>query len=83
MQPSRAVLHSTRMSKTLTIRKSPEDERWLQTQQQHTARSQGQIVKGLLRQARERKPNDNPLMRFCGDLELSDRKASTKKGFSR
>ena len=71
------------MSRTLTIRKSPEDERWLQEQQRQTARSEGQIVKDLLRQARQRKSNESPLMRFCGDLELSDRKASTRKGFSR
>jgi hypothetical protein len=70
------------MGKTLTIRKSAEDESWLRQQQQRTARSQGEIVKDLLRQARARKPENHPLMRFCGDLPLADRKASSKKGFS-
>jgi hypothetical protein len=70
------------MGKTLTIRKSAEDERWLREQQQKTSRSQGEIVKDLLRKAREEQPEGNPLMRFCGDLSLHDRKASSKKGFS-
>ena len=71
------------MSKTLTIRKSAEDEAWLRKQQQATARSQGEIVKDLLRQARDNRSEEHPLFRFCGDISLKDRKASSKRGFQR
>ena len=70
------------MGKALTIRKSAEDEAWLREQQRTTARSQGQILKDLLRSAREQESSDSLLIRFCGDLAVKDREASSKRGFS-
>jgi hypothetical protein len=71
------------MSQTIAIRKSEDDKLWLRQQEQTTARSQGQILKDVFRQARQQRAGGNPLMRFCGDLALKDTKASRKEGFSR
>jgi hypothetical protein len=68
------------MSKTLTIRKSKDDEKWLREQQQATARSQGEILKNLLQKAREQKPGSGEWMKYCGGAKVG-KDASGKKGF--
>lgn len=72
------------MSNTITIRKSPDDEKWLAVQSRKTKQSPGVIIKSLIQQAREEKPDNSRLLaKYSGVISGLPKNRSAKKGFSR
>jgi hypothetical protein len=74
------VLHSYRMSQTLTIRLTQEQAEWLQRRSKETGLPQGRIVRDQIEQAREAAPR--PFMKLAGVMH-GPPNLSSRKGYSR
>lgn len=69
------------MGQTLTIRLTRRLAEWLERTAAETGRSQGEIIREQLEQAREGK-SSKPFMRLAGSVQ-GPKNLSSRKGFSR
>jgi predicted DNA-binding protein (UPF0251 family) len=77
----RDVVQFLAMSKTLTIRLTPDLAEWLADAAKRMGTSQGKLVRAQLQRAREKAANQS-FMRLAGAVRGS-RNLSSRKGFSR
>jgi len=77
------VLHSCRMSRTLTIRITDEISEWLKETSQRSGIPAGRIVREQLERAMtESSGEEKPFMRLAGSFN-GPGNLSTRKGFAR
>ena len=74
------VLHFVVMSKTLTIRLTPDLEKWLAEAAREGGTSRGKLIRTQLEQAQKSSANQ-PFMRLAG-IVRGPRDLSSRKGFS-
>lgn len=75
------MLQLVQMSKTLTIRLTPDLAEWLADSARKAGTSQGKLVRAQLQRARENAANQS-FMRLAGTVR-GPRDLSSRKGFSR
>ena len=80
LDKTRNVVHSWRMSTTLSIRLPDDLARWVEDQAKATGRSRGSLVKEAIERARQAKTK--PFMSLAGALD-GPTDLSERKGFAR